>query len=245
MSKFHNSKSIKLINSIILALSVVACSTNQINSTSFNNDKSSISNKSNSFDLNKTFKVKYASAFNPTAYFLTYQDVRDAIKNKTVPDVFYHHYYTQNSETYRVTDSTYLQTKTRIESGEFSEEAYLIANPDVKSAVDAGTIQSGYAHWYSYASTNETTRKTKQEYIDAKAAIDAGFNEKAYRMRYPDIDNLVKNNGLPSAYIHYNTWAKNNEPTKLTDTRYVKIKNAVLEGYDENAYLLAYPDVKS
>jgi hypothetical protein len=39
MSKLYNSKSIKLINSIVLALSVVACSTNQINSTSLNNDK--------------------------------------------------------------------------------------------------------------------------------------------------------------------------------------------------------------
>ena len=68
------------------------------------------------------------------------------------------------------------------------------ANPDVKSAVDAGTIPTGYQHWYSYASTNETTRKTKQAYVDAKAAIDAGFNEKAYRMAHTDIDNLVKNN---------------------------------------------------
>ena len=63
MSKFHNSKSIKLINSILLALSVVACSTNQINSTSLN-DNNSISNKSS---LNKNFNVKYASGFNPTA----------------------------------------------------------------------------------------------------------------------------------------------------------------------------------
>jgi hypothetical protein len=148
----NKKKGLKLINSMLLALSVVACSTNQINSTSFN-DKNSISNKSS---LNKNFNVKYASGFNPSAYFLTYQDVRDAVKNKTIPDAFYHHYYTQNSEPTRVTDSTYLQTKTRIESGEFSEEAYLIANPDVKSAVDAGSIQSGYAHWYGYASTNET-----------------------------------------------------------------------------------------
>jgi hypothetical protein len=94
-------------------------------------------------------------------------------------------------------------------------------------------------------STNEPTRKTKQEYIDAKAAIDAGFNEKAYRMAWTDIDNLVKTNVLPNAYTHYHTWARNNETTRVTNTRYVKIKNAILEGYDENAYLLAYPDVKS
>jgi hypothetical protein len=63
-------------------------------------------------------------------------------------------------------------------------------------------------------------------------------------MAHTDIDNLVKNNAIPNAYTHYHTWAKNNETTRITNTRYVKIKNAVLEGYDENAYLLAYPDVK-
>jgi hypothetical protein len=44
--------------------------------------KNSISNKYNSFDLTKTFKVKYASGFNAMAYFLTYQDIRDSIKIK-------------------------------------------------------------------------------------------------------------------------------------------------------------------
>jgi hypothetical protein len=87
-----------------LLLSVVACSTNQINSTSFNNDKNLYQINLIVFDLNKNFNVKYASGFNAMAYFLTYQDIRDSIKNKTIPDAFYHHYYTQNSEPTRLTN---------------------------------------------------------------------------------------------------------------------------------------------
>jgi hypothetical protein len=63
-------------------------------------------------------------------------------------------------------------------------------------------------------STNETTRKTKQAYVDAKAAIDAGFNEKAYRMAHTDIDNLVKNNTIIKCLYSLHTWAKNNETYK-------------------------------
>ncbi len=225
----------------------MSCSTSPLNTTALNNYQTNKVVNSNSLKSkdNLKFGVKFSSAFNAEAYRLTYKDIRDSIKNKTIPDTIYHYFYTQNSETERVANPTYLEVKGRLESGEFSEDAYLIANPDIKTAVDAGTLASGYQHWYSYAYTNEPTRKSKQEYLDAKSAIDAGFNEKAYRMVHTDIDNLVKSNALASAYIHYNTWAKTNEPTRVTSDRYVKIKNAILEGYNENAYLLAYPDVKT
>jgi hypothetical protein len=237
--KINKEKSFKVINSLILAFSIFSCSTSQIN----NIPVTTQINKYNS--ENKFFRIKYSPDFNSLAYYLAYSDIRQQIKDKTIPDVFYHYFYNQSSEAYRMTNSLYLEIKSRLESKEWSEEAYLIANPDVKSAIDAGSVQSGYAHWYEYAQANEPSRITSSTYIELKAALDAGFNETAYRLAWSDIDNLVKNNTLPNAYTHYNTWAKNNEPHRIADQRYLNIKSAVEQGFDEETYLRAYPDIKS
>jgi hypothetical protein len=229
-------KNVKIYSSFILALSIFSCSTNQINAIQTTN------NKIQHYD--KNFYIKSSSSFNHIAYYLSYPDIQNAIKYKSIPDVFYHYVFTQNSEPERITNSNYLQVKNRIESGEWSEDAYLIANPDVKSAIDSGTLRSGYSHWYEHAQYYEPWRKLSPEYINAKSAIDSGFNEKAYRLAWSDIDNAIKNNSLQSSYSHY-SYAKNNEQWRITNPRYLNIKSAIESGFDEKAYLLAFPDIKS
>ncbi|MFN8576156.1 MAG: hypothetical protein U0354_04805 [Candidatus Sericytochromatia bacterium] len=236
--KISRQSSVKVISSLVLAFSIFSCSINQINVPT------TTPNYKNKSDIN-SFKIKYSSDFNPKAYYLAFDDVRQAIKNKQIPDVFYHYVFTQSSEPQRLTDSNYLTIKNRIESGEWSEEAYLMANPDIISLISSGTYKSGYDHWYNYAQINEPNRITSQEYLDAKSAIDSGFNEKAYRLAWSDIDLAIKNGTLFNSYTHYNLIAKYIEPWRLTDANYLKIKSAIENGFDEKAYLLANSDVKS
>ena len=240
---------LKLANSIVLAFTVFSCSSNALNTATLNNSNTSSQNKviSSSFKSNNNFKfgVKFSSAFNPEAYFLAWSDIRTAIKNKSIPDTIYHYTYAVTGEPSRTTDSNYLTIKNRVQNKEWSEEAYLIANPDIKAAIDAGTAQSGYSHWYNYAITAEPSRQSSTAYMNAKAATDLGFSEKAYRLTWADVDSAIKSGTLPSAYAHWNTYAKNNEPSRLSDPRYVKIKAALDLSYDENTYLLAFPDIRS
>lgn len=88
--KINKPKSIKLFNSLVLAFTIFSCSTNQINNVPITITTPNYKNK-----VNNLFKIKYAPEFNPTAYYLAYDDVRNAIKNKSIPDALYHYFYSQ------------------------------------------------------------------------------------------------------------------------------------------------------
>lgn len=134
---------------------------------------------------------------------------------------------------------------------ELNEEAYYYAHNDIKYYVDlrAQYIQngqtpepwwpeSGTTHYSGTARDNEyQTRIRTPEYFTALKCINDGFHEQSYRDAWPDIQNAITNNIIPSAYHHYKYYGIN-ESYRLTSAPYFNALKAN-KVFREEAYFNA------
>lgn len=125
----------------------------------------------------------------------------------------------------------------------FVEEAYLIAFPDVRAAVEAGTYETGHAHYLAYGQ-NEN-RLEREEYATAHTETTNVFTERFYLFAFPDVADAVNAGTFPDGRVHYNRHGQ--YELRLSMERYL---NAVQKSdaeasktFNESAYLLAFPDV--
>ena len=77
---------------------------------------------------------------------------------------------------------------------DWDEEAYLLANPDVKHAVRNGAIASGYKHYQ---------RHGRREGRPAIVAPTIGWDEMTYLAQNPDVAEAVRRGHFPSGFVHY------------------------------------------
>ncbi|MFN8579266.1 MAG: hypothetical protein U0354_20760, partial [Candidatus Sericytochromatia bacterium] len=114
----------------------------------------------------------------------------------------------------------------------------LLANPDVKNVVISGYYKTGLEHYLIYGA-NEN-RLTSFIYQDAKLALSLDFDEASYRAAFPEIDTAIKSGSFTSAFHHFYTFGK--YENRLTQQIYIDTKNSI---FNEQAYLLAFPEVKT
>ncbi len=71
------------------------------------------------------------------------------------------------------------------------------------------------------------------------------FNEEAYLLAFPDVANTIKNPnniyGLKSGYEHFKIVG--NRERRINYQVYVQAEQDIADGFNEEAYLLAFPDV--
>jgi hypothetical protein len=142
----------------------------------------------------------------------------------------------------------------------FDENFYLDSYPDVKAAVDAGTIQSGLEHFQQYGLAEGRVLVSpfydEQSYLDTNpdlaAVVQAGtfksgldhfiqfgeaegryslkFDEQLYLQKYPEVADAVEAGTFESGLEHFITSGKDEG---LSGNLF----------YDEKLYLEKYPDV--
>ena len=78
-------------------------------------------------------------------------------------------------------------------AADFDEEGYLMANPDVKKAIDKGTVESGHVHYIGFG------------YFEGRRGGGPTVNEKWYLTKYPDVADAVKAGLVRSADEHFHT----------------------------------------
>jgi hypothetical protein len=180
--------------------------------------------------------------FNEKAYLLAFPTVKQAIREGQFVNAYDHFILVGNSQSL-LNNPTYISILNDMKNNNYNEEAYLLAFPDIASAVSNGIIPNGYAHYNPYGK-NEG-RLSNQNYISQVAIFDDmryyGYNEEAYLIAFPDVANAVKNGSLPNGYAHFNPYGKNEG--RLNRAEYKTVLKDVLDGYEEKTYLIAFPDV--
>jgi hypothetical protein len=76
---------------------------------------------------------------------------------------------------------------------DFNEENYLEANPDVKTAVERGDIESGLLHYIGFG------------YFEGRRGGMAIVDENWYLTKYPDVRAAVDMGAISSAEQHFNS----------------------------------------
>ena len=99
----------------------------------------------------------------------------------------------------------------------FDENYYLNSNPDVKAAVQAGTIKSGLEHFQKYG------------LAEGRGGVSPYFDEGLYLQKNPDVATAVANGSIKSGLQHY--------------IQYGEAEGRSPGAFDEQAYLKLYPDV--
>jgi len=75
---------------------------------------------------------------------------------------------------------------------DFNEDSYLVANPDVREAVERGEVESGLLHFIGYG------------YFEGRSGGMAIVDEDWYLKKYPDIVSGIKKGAISSAEQHFN-----------------------------------------
>jgi hypothetical protein len=78
-----------------------------------------------------------------------------------------------------------------VASGDFDEEGYLKANPDVRQAVRRGKIESGHAHYIGFG------------YFEGRKGGAAVFEEDWYLKKYPDVAAAIRSGRIRTALDHF------------------------------------------
>lgn len=99
----------------------------------------------------------------------------------------------------------------------FDENFYLNSYPDVKAAVNAKTISSGFAHFQQYG------------LAEGRISVSPFYNEDLYLRKYPDVAAAVKSGSLKSGLQHY--------------IQYGEAEGRSPGAFSEQAYRELYPDV--
>lgn len=239
----------------ISSLIAVSCSSN-IPTTTVNNtisdkkiseNKNNISSntlsntaKNNTSDKKTLFKLKAipttSEGYNEEAYLAAFPDVYALIKNGTYTSG-YAHYLAVGKNEGRLTNSAYPIAVSDIESG-YNEKAYLSAFPSVQSDVTSGTYTNGYAHYLAIG--KNAGLLTYPEYIQARDNT-AVYDGSAYLMTYSDAQTAVSSNTVESAYVHYLT----TDVTRIETPQYIQTYNDIKSGFDEESYLLAFPEIEA
>jgi hypothetical protein len=76
-------------------------------------------------------------------------------------------------------------------NGDFSEEAYLRANPDVNEAIERGDLPSGYVHYLGHG------------YFEGRRGGTPQVDEDWYLGTYPDVAAAVGSGRVSSAAAHF------------------------------------------
>ena len=88
---------------------------------------------------------------------------------------------------------------------------------------------------------SDTKISSKFSVKDLEPLLD-DFNEEAYLLAFDDIKYAVKNGNLSSGYQHYLISGRNEG--RLNTQSYIYAKQAINDGFNEEAYLLAFDDIK-
>jgi hypothetical protein len=118
-------------------------------------------------------------------------------------------------------------TDPNAESASFSEEYYLLRNPDVASAVDAGIFATGWEHFNLSGLLEGRMHAAPEDFSD--------FDEQYYLARNPDVAAAITAGLFASAWLHYDLHGRD-------EGRSI----APPEGEDDFSelyYLLGNPDV--
>lgn len=99
----------------------------------------------------------------------------------------------------------------------FDENFYLNTNPDVKAAVNAKTISSGFAHFQQFG------------LAEGRVNVSPYFDEALYLRKYPDVAAAVRAGSLKSGLQHYIQSGESEGRSPGS--------------FDEQAYLADNPDV--
>ena len=73
----------------------------------------------------------------------------------------------------------------------FNEEFYLNSNPDVRAAVNARAVSSGFAHFQQFG------------LAEGRVNVSPYFDEGLYLRKYPDVAAVVRSGSLKSGLQHY------------------------------------------
>ena len=84
----------------------------------------------------------------------------------------------------------------------YSEEVYLLSNPDVKAAVDSGIFTSGFQHFSQFAASEGRSPLPLDLEIGG-LSIASLFDETYYLSQNPDIAAAVANGGFVYGYEHF------------------------------------------
>lgn len=99
----------------------------------------------------------------------------------------------------------------------FNEEYYLNSYPDVRTAVNARAVSSGFAHFQQYG------------LAEGRVNVSPYFDEALYLRKYPDVAAVVGSGSLKSGLQHY--------------IQYGEAEGRSPGSFDEQAYLALNPDV--
>lgn len=218
---------------------VFSCSNNLsgVNVTESNLSKPSL--QANSNDKSKKFlslkSIGEVANFNQDAYLIAFSDVLTSVNNGSLSSGFFH-FINYGEAQGRLLNAQYIQAKNAINNG-FNEQAYLIAFPDVKYAVDNGLygLTRGYDHYINTGMAEN--RLSQAAYIQAKPRV-LEFDEAAYLTAFSDVGITINNRDYDNGYAHYLN--KGIYEGRLNNVRYSTAKY----GYDEIAYVTAFPDIK-
>jgi peptidyl-prolyl cis-trans isomerase B (cyclophilin B) len=187
-----------------------------------------------------TFKLKSipvtSEGYNEEAYLAAFPDVYTLVKNSTYTSG-YAHYLAIGKNEGRLSNPAYPIAVSDIESG-YNEKAYLLAFPSVKADVDASVIQSGYVHYLNIG--KNAGLLGFPEYILARDGTQV-YDSNAYLIAYPDAQAAVTSNTVESPYVHYLT----TDVTRIETPQYIQAYNEVKAGFDEESYLLAFPEIEA
>lgn len=101
----------------------------------------------------------------------------------------------------------------------FDEGFYLASYPDVKAAVDARRISSGFQHFQQYGLR------------EGRTLVSPFYDEQLYLRKYPDVANAVRTGAFRSGLQHY--------------IQYGEAESRSPGAFEELGYLLEHPDVAS
>lgn len=174
------------------------------------------------------------AGYNEDAYLYAYGDVQGYVASGTYYNGYDHFINGGGKSAGRLTWSDYTTAKQAVDDG-FNEEAYLLAFPLVKQALDNHTpnFANGYQHYIWYGQYDASPYLQRTEYANAIKALNNGFNKKAYELAYPP-----STYSYTDAYTHYLSHTSN-----LSGSTYGNARHAVYTGFDENVYHDAYPSV--
>lgn len=173
--------------------------------------------------------------FLPQTYLNVYPDINTAVNGNY--DAAYEHFNPYGKSEGRTKTSQYLYAKYSLP---FNEEIYLLAYPDINDAVNKNWFKSGYDH-FLINGKNEN-REQRPEYEVARFSVrNEGYSEEAYLLSNLDVRKAVNEKIIYNGYRHYLDAGKSEG--RLAAAKYIEAKQSILDGYNEEAYLMSYPDV--
>lgn len=83
--------------------------------------------------------------------------------------------------------------------GEFDEEAYLSANPDVRGLIERGVFRSALDHWHLVGANEHALGDRASGFFEH----DLVYDEAAYLRHNPDVADAVRSRAVRSGYQHW------------------------------------------